>query len=145
MRIVLDTNVLVCGLLSPFGPPGEIVRMVSSGTVELCFDARILAEYGDVLAREHIGFERDAVAALLEYVEFRGEVVAPDPLTGRLPDTDDEPFLEAALASGAECLVTGSVAHFPPDRCGEALVLTPAQFIERCRLTGGEPGGGHAP
>ena len=31
MRIVLDTNVLVSGLLSPFGPPGEIVRLVTMG------------------------------------------------------------------------------------------------------------------
>ena len=30
MNIVLDTNVLVEGLLSPFGPCGKIVRMVSS-------------------------------------------------------------------------------------------------------------------
>ena len=45
MKIVLDTNVLVAGLLSPFGPCGEIVRMVSSGEVTLCFDALILAEY----------------------------------------------------------------------------------------------------
>ena len=30
MRIVLDTNVLVSSLLSPFGPPAQVVRMVSS-------------------------------------------------------------------------------------------------------------------
>jgi hypothetical protein len=30
MNIVLDTNVLVAGLLSPSGPCGEIVRMVSA-------------------------------------------------------------------------------------------------------------------
>jgi len=30
MKIVLDTNVLVSGLLTPFGPSGEIVRMVFS-------------------------------------------------------------------------------------------------------------------
>lgn len=51
MRIVLDTNVLVAGLLSPFGPCGEIVRMVSSGEPALCFDARILSEVNDVLKR----------------------------------------------------------------------------------------------
>jgi predicted nucleic acid-binding protein len=39
LRIVLDTNVLVSGLLSPFGAPGEIVRMVSSGALVLCVDA----------------------------------------------------------------------------------------------------------
>ena len=33
MKIVLDTNVLVSGLLSPFGPPAEIVRLVTIGAV----------------------------------------------------------------------------------------------------------------
>jgi len=42
MNLVLDTNVLVAGLMSPFGPCGEIVRMVSSGALTLAFDARIL-------------------------------------------------------------------------------------------------------
>jgi predicted nucleic acid-binding protein len=45
MRIVLDTNVHVSGLLSPFGPPAQIVRLVASGTIVLCHDARILAEW----------------------------------------------------------------------------------------------------
>ena len=31
MKIVLDTNVLLSGLLSPYGPPGHIVRMVAAG------------------------------------------------------------------------------------------------------------------
>jgi hypothetical protein len=31
MKIVLDTNVLVSGLLQPFGPSGQIVRLVASG------------------------------------------------------------------------------------------------------------------
>jgi len=47
MDIVLDTNVLIAGLLSPFGAYGEIVRMVSSGELSLSFDARILSEYQD--------------------------------------------------------------------------------------------------
>ena len=33
MKAVVDTNVLFAGLLSPFGPPGEIVRMIASGTL----------------------------------------------------------------------------------------------------------------
>jgi predicted nucleic acid-binding protein len=45
MDIVIDTNVLVAGLLSPFGACGEIVRMVSAGKLTLSFDARILSEY----------------------------------------------------------------------------------------------------
>lgn len=36
MKVVLDTNVVVSGLLFPFGTPGEIIRMVDSGDLELC-------------------------------------------------------------------------------------------------------------
>ncbi len=36
MRIVLDTNVLVSGLLSPFGTCGQIVRMLAAGELVPC-------------------------------------------------------------------------------------------------------------
>jgi putative PIN family toxin of toxin-antitoxin system len=133
LRIVLDTNVLVSGLLSPFGPPGEIVRLVSSGVLILCLDARILAEYDDVLARHRFGFDPDSIAALLDYIDFRGEVVASEPLVTRLPDPDDEPFLEVAFACGADSLVTGNIAHFPPESAVGVSVLSPADFMERLR------------
>jgi putative PIN family toxin of toxin-antitoxin system len=133
LRIVLDTNVLVSGLLSPFGPPGEIVRMVSSGAVTLCVDARILSEYEEVLARPRFAFEPDAVAALLDYIDVCGETIASEPMTARLPDPDDEPFLEVAVAGAVDCPVTGNLAHFPPNALGGAHVLAPAEFVERYR------------
>jgi len=136
LRIVLDTNVLVSGLLSPFGPPGEIVRMLSSGAVVLCLDARILAEHDDVLARPRFGFDPDSVAALLDYSDLRSEMVASAPLDRRLPDPDDEPFLEVAAACGADCLVTGNLAHFPAEMRAGVTVLAPAQFIDGLRALG---------
>lgn len=107
--------------------------MVSSGTVTLCLDARILAEYDEVLARPRFGFDPDSIAALLDHIDFAGEVSAPQPLSVRLPDLDDEPFLEVALASGADCLVTGNLAHFPPTSRSGMSVLSPAEFVERIR------------
>lgn len=130
MNIVLDTNVLVAGLLSPFGPCGEIVRMVSVGEVTLAFDARILGEYAEVLARPKFRFDQDKVAILLNWIEQQGTSVAGVPLAQPLPDPDDESFLEVALAgSQAACLVTGNQVHFPTERCQGVTVLTPAQFI----------------
>lgn len=133
MRIVLDTNVLVSGLLSPFGPPGEIVRMVSSGAVTLCLDARIFAEYDEVLGRPRFGFDPDSIAALLDYVDFTSEVVAAQPLEARLPDPDDEPFLEVAMACDVACLVTGNLAHFPLESRLGVTVISPAEFVEGIR------------
>jgi uncharacterized protein len=129
MDIVIDTNVLVAGLLSPFGACGEIVRMVSVGELTLSFDARILSEYNDILRRPKFGFEEDKVAAFLGYIVYRGRAVAPSPLTHSLPDPDDEPFLEVTLASQAVCLVTGNQKHFPGERCKGAKVISPNDFL----------------
>jgi putative PIN family toxin of toxin-antitoxin system len=137
MNIVLDTNVLVAGLLSPFGPCGEIVRMVSAGLLTLSFDARILSEYDEVLHRPKFKFEEDKVTALLDHIEHRGHTVASSPLSYSLPDPDDEPFLEVVVAGGAVCLVTGNQAHFPPNRCQGVTVLSPTDFLAfyRTQLT----------
>ena len=129
MKIVLNTNVLVAGLLSPFGPCGEIVRMVSSGEVTLCFDALILAEYSEVLHRSKFGFDKEKIAALLDHIEHRGHTVASSPLCHSLPDPDDEPFLKVALAGKAVCLMTGNASHFPARLCQGRKILSPGGFL----------------
>jgi putative PIN family toxin of toxin-antitoxin system len=129
MKIVLDTNVLVAGLLSPFGPCGEIVCMVSSGEVTLCFDALILAEYREVLYRSKFGFDKEKVAALLDHIEHRGHTVASSPLRHSLPDPDHEPFLKVAIAGKAVCLVTGNASHFPAKLSQGRKVLSPSRFL----------------
>ncbi|MCM2264639.1 MAG: putative toxin-antitoxin system toxin component, PIN family [Desulfuromonadales bacterium] len=129
MKIVLDTNVLVAGLLSPFGPCGEIVRMVSSGELTLALDARILTEYQEVLARPKFKFDQDKVAAILDLIEHRGVTVAASPLIQPLPDPDDEPFLAIAITARVACLVTGNHVHFPVEFCQGAAVLSPSEFL----------------
>jgi uncharacterized protein len=133
VKVVVDTNVLVAGLLSPFGPPGEIVRMIASGTLRLCFDARILTEYGEVLARPKFQFSSEQTRALLEQIKTEGLSVAGDPLPARLPDPTDEPFLEAAVAGEADCLITGNIKHFPSAKRQGAGVLSPSEFLDYFR------------
>jgi putative PIN family toxin of toxin-antitoxin system len=129
MDVVIDTNVLVTGLLSPFGACGEIVRMISSGELTLAFDARILLEYHEVLRRPKFKFEEEKVASLLDYVVYRGQAVAPSPLINSLPDPDDEPFLEVSLTRQAACLVTGNQKHFPFELCQGTKVFSPKEFL----------------
>ncbi|MBI4700857.1 MAG: putative toxin-antitoxin system toxin component, PIN family [Deltaproteobacteria bacterium] len=129
MRIVLDTNVLVSGLLNPFGAPGELVRLVASGALELCYDARILCEYRDVLLRRRFPFDPDYVNGLLETIEAEGGPVSGRPLAEDLPDPTDAPFLEAALAGEARCIVTGNVRHYPLRAREGMVVVSPAEFL----------------
>ena len=130
MRIVVDTNVLVSGLLSPFGPPGIVVARIAAGGVSLCYDARILAEYAEVLRRPAFPFAEEEIVALLREIPAGGELASPMPLPVRLPDPDDEPFLEVAVAALADYLVTGNVRHFPDSARHGVRVVSPREFVD---------------
>ena len=133
MRIVLDTNVVVSGLLTPFGTCGEIVRMLTSGDIVLCTDARILLEYDDVLRRPKFDIHPHKVDMVMEYIKNSSEVHAASPLDKPLPDEDESPFLEVAVSSNAYCLVTGNLKHFPK-RCRAGVrVFSPRQFLDDFR------------
>ncbi len=135
MKVVLDTNAVVSGLLSPFGPPGEIIRMTAGGLLALCYDACILSEYQIVLLREKFPFDRAHVEDLLEQIQACGALITGEPLAGRLPHPDDEPFLEAALAGNARYLVTGNIKHYPMKKRQGALIVSPGNFLEIYRET----------
>ena len=133
MIVVLDTNVLVSGLLTPFSPCGEIVRMVSSGELTLCLDARLLSEYAEVLRRPHFQFDHELVAALLDHISHAGIPVSASPLVVSLPDPDDAAFLEVAITGAAECLITGNLKHFPARFRQGVTVLSPSDFLAHYR------------
>jgi uncharacterized protein len=130
MKVVVDTNVLVSGLLNPAGKPGYIVQMVLRGDIEIVVDDRILAEYSRVLRCSRLPIAASEANALLGYITHLGLHVSAAPLSVDLPDPSDLPFLEVAQAAGAEALVTGNLRHFP----GVTLAVSPADFLARWRV-----------
>ena len=130
MRVVLDTNVLVSGVLSPHGPPGRLVDLVLAGDLGLVVDDRVLSEYAEVLRRPRFGLPEREVEVLMRHLRDVGEGVTARPLAVTLPDEDDLPFLEVA-AAGAATLVTGNARHFRPVRGRHAVrVLSPRQALD---------------
>jgi putative PIN family toxin of toxin-antitoxin system len=128
---VLDTNVLVSGLLSPSAPPGRFVDVLLGRRLRLAFDDRVEAEYREVLARPRLGIERPRREAFLAILQFQEHVTAP-PWPYRAPlDEDDTVFLEVALQTTARTLVTGNLKHFPPRCRGPVTVLSPRGAWER--------------
>ena len=139
MKIVLNTNVVVSGLLHTQGNPAQVLSLVLSGAIQICHDEHILAEYAEVLARPRFKFDPKRVREVLSKVETDG--LAIDASGGSsldLPDADDGPFLQVALAATADFLVTGNLAEYPPDLRRGCKVISPAAFMaEWQRLAGG--------
>lgn len=132
MRAVIDTNVLVSGIINPHRPPGRIVDAILSETITVLYDDRILSEYREVLIRPIFGFDRTDVETILDFIEAAGEHISAKAVAFILPDPTDLPFLEVAVAGVADALVTGNVKHFKPKRGQHNVdVCTPAQFLRR--------------
>jgi putative PIN family toxin of toxin-antitoxin system len=131
---VLDTNVLVSGLLSPAGPPGVLLNAISSGGLTPVYSDPVFEEYAEVLLRPSLRLDPRPVLELLLLLGQVGAHVMPsrdilDPLpAGAFPDIDDRPFYAAALAAGCQ-LVTGNLRHYP--KRGPVEVLAPARAVER--------------
>ena len=131
LKAVLDTNVLVSGLLSNAGTPGKLIDAIETGVLVPVFSEPILFEYLDVLLRPKFGLEREIVTELMESLYLSGiliEELEIDP--GEFSDPDDIPFYAAAML--ANCiLVTGNLKHFPLH--GPVDVLTPRQALEQLK------------
>jgi len=111
MRAVIDTNILVSGLIRPRGVPGVILRAVRDGRVVPVLSPAILEEIASVLSRpwlqEKYGVDQAAVETFLRFLVTRGEIVEPTVEIRRCRDPGDDMFLEAAVEGSADRLVTG--------------------------------------
>lgn len=129
MRIVLDTNVVVSGLLTDHGAPAQVLDLCLAGDVTLVVDGRIIREYQEVLTRPELALTTRDVAEFLALVDYAEHVIGV-PLPLQFPDVGDLPFIEVAVAGAVDAIVTGNVKHFRA-REGrlDIAILTPRQFL----------------
>ena len=131
MRIVLDTNVHISGMLNPYGTPGRIVDFLRTDILQLVIDDRILAEYIDVIRREYFlkYFSEPDREDVIEYLSKNSYYSSSSVVVHNMPDEGDAPFLEMAVTENVP-LVTGNKKHYPKQLRKGCIVLTPRQFLE---------------
>ena len=125
LNAVIDTNILVSGLLAAQGNPAQIVNSFRDRKFNLIYSSEILEEYRDVLHRAKLGLDSRSVEVLLDEVRRIGLSVISDVSDIHLIDEDDRIFLDTAKSSGA-LLVTGNIKHYP----NEPFITTPAAFVK---------------
>ena len=131
MTVVIDTNVLVSGLIQPDNTPGRIIDLLRADEITLAIDDRIYDEYSEVLSREHFSkyFSAAEKNLILDFISHDSVRVLCTKRIPDLPDQDDACFLEVALTANVP-LITGNIRHYPEHQCQGVQVITPGQFVE---------------
>jgi len=132
MNVVLDTNVLVSGLLTPSGPCGQIIELMIEGEFGISVDDRIIEEYESVLRRPIFYRVAAHIDDNLDLLRLTAVHVVPMPLKIRLPDPSDLPFLEVAVVSDG-ILVTGNKKHFTAagsEYRDRVKIVSPREFLD---------------
>ena len=127
--VVIDTNVLVSGLLgrNPSSPTVGILNhlLTSREVITPLYCEEIFQEYENVLHREKFNFDQDEVEEVLKRIKDIG-ISSPRILSKTyFPDPKDVVFYEVALSKDDSFLVTGNIKHFPE----VDFVVTPAEMM----------------
>ena len=132
MRIVLDTNVYISGLLVPDGTPGKILRLFERTDFILLTSQPILDELHGKLIRK-FGYSKKDAEHVVSEIEREAEKIYTVSLVEAIPnDPTDNRILECALDGFADIIVSGDKKHL--QRLGEfdgIPILSPAEFLRR--------------
>ena len=134
MRIVLDTNVLVSGLISRSGYPGRFLRVVQGGLVTLITSEYQITELRDVLFRDSLKrFIHPAEANdLIHHMATVAVVIAELPKIALSPDPDDNAILATGIAGRADMIISGDKNDVLALGNAEGIpIVTPRQGFER--------------
>lgn len=133
MRVILDTNVLVSGLMFPASVPGRTVTAWREGRFDLVVPLAQLAEIGRVLAypkiRKVLRWNDEAISRFLKQLYLRAQVVEDRGKPVEVRDRDDVHVLQALAAGAADLLVTGDQDLLAVRE--RYRVETPAEFVAR--------------
>lgn len=132
MKIVIDTNVLVSGLIKPGSPPELILLLVLNDQVNLYISGDIFQEYGHVLSRGKFGkyLNPKRIKTFLSEIKERAVEINPQTAVHLIKeDPADNKFLECALEAKADFFITGNKRHFPFKKFHETRIVTPAEFL----------------
>jgi putative PIN family toxin of toxin-antitoxin system len=129
--VVLDTNVLVSGILYS-GPPSLILRAWRQGRLRLALTPPVLQEYAEVATRLGERFPEVDIMPIIHLVAVASDMYAPASLEHQVSaDADDDMFVAAAIAAAADAIVSGDKHLLDVSGYKGIPVLTPRSFVER--------------
>jgi uncharacterized protein len=137
LRVVVDTNVWISALIVPESRPGDVLDAVRRGRITAVASWELADELVSVLRRPK--FARYAVSEddVEELLALLGPLLPSVDVEVEIRDPNDAPVVGAALAGGAEAIVTGDLDLLDDAALRAWLsargveILSPAELLDR--------------
>ena len=134
MKVVLDTNVLLSGLMAPEGAPGRILNAWFDARFDVVMSVEQLGEIARALGypkiHRKLHWDEQRIEEFIRQLYIRAEVIEPrSTMVEVLRDPKDTMILATLIISGADVLVTGDRDLL--ELRGKHPIQTPAEFVRR--------------
>jgi hypothetical protein len=139
LKAVLDTNLIVSAAISKQGHPNQILRAWRDGLFELVISLPIIEEMEETLSLKRIKKYRfltdKEVDVLLSEFRNSKSLVRPSVFFDAVKnDSDDNKFIEAAIAGQADYVVSGDRHLKRLGTFQEVKIVAPIEFTKLLRL-----------
>lgn len=137
LRAVLDTNVIVSGVISKKGAPFLVLQAWYETRFVVIISKRIIREVQRVLSEPRL---KNAFHIADERIARLGRTLRQDAILvpgtadvhGAIPeDSSDEMFLAAALDGRADFIISGDTHLLSLRKFEDIAIFTPRQFLDR--------------
>ncbi len=138
IRAVLDTNVIVSGIISPHGVPRKVIEMAVEEIFDVITSPSINREVLSVLHRDYIykkyHLNEKTIEAIASFL-YEGTIMVSEELqiTKIEKDPDDNKFLSAAIEGKANYIVSGDEHLLSLKKYKGIQVVNPGEFIEKIK------------
>jgi len=132
-KIVLDTNILISAIISHGYPNRILHNLIATERVQINLSEQVLNEYTEVATRtkftEYKGFRQNALF-IIANIKRVGKLYTPNIELDIISDKADNKFLELAVFSNANFLITGNTKHFTFSEYESVKIISPRDYIE---------------
>lgn len=136
MRLVLDTNLLVSGVIAS-GLPRRLLEGARAGEYELCTSEVLLAEVLEVLSRGKFALRLSQAGlspqGIVDDLRRLAVVVSPPDVPRWVPtDPDDDHVIAAAVAGQADLIASGDKRDLLPIGSVQGIpIVTAREAVDR--------------
>jgi uncharacterized protein len=111
MKVVIDTNIYLSGLLFSDSFPDRVLKLAKSSKIQVFTSPFILSEIKKNLINKFDFSEASAEPMILEILKFTKAIAPQNKISIIKEKESDNRILECAVAARADFLITGDKKH----------------------------------